>query len=34
MLFAIDKYLNGAFTSMTYETWLKANKNKSIEDLS
>ena len=34
MLFAIDKYLNSAFTSMTYDTWLKANKNKTVEELS
>jgi hypothetical protein len=34
MLFAIDKYLNSAFSSMTYETWLRANKNKSAEELS
>lgn len=34
MLFAIDKYLNSAFTSMTYDTWLQANKGKKIDDLS
>lgn len=34
MLFAIDKYLNSAFTSMTYDTWLQANKGKTIEELS
>lgn len=34
MLFAIDRYLNSAFTSMTYGDWLQANKGKSIEDLS
>lgn len=34
MLFAIDKYLNGAFTSMTYDTWLQANKGKTVEELS
>lgn len=34
MLFAIDKYLNGAFISMTYDTWLQANKGKTVEELS
>lgn len=34
MLFAIDKYLNSAFTSMTYDTWLQANKGKTVEELS
>ncbi len=34
MLFAIDKYLNSAFTSMTYDTWLQANKGKTVDDLS
>lgn len=34
MLFAIDKYLNSAFTSMTYDTWLQANKGKRVEELS
>lgn len=34
MLFAIDKYLNSAFTSMTYDTWLQAHKGKTVEELS
>lgn len=34
MLFAIDKYLNSAFTSMTYDTWLQVNKGKRVEELS
>lgn len=34
MLFAIDKYLNGSFISMTYDTWLQANKGKTVEELS
>lgn len=34
MLFAIDHYLNGAFISMTYDQWLSANKNKTIDQLS
>lgn len=34
MLFAIDKYLNSAFTSRTYDIWLQANKGKTVEELS
>ena len=34
MLFAIDHYLNGAFMSMTYDQWLRANKDKTIDQLS
>lgn len=33
MLFYIDKYLNASFASMTYDTWLKNNKHKTIEQL-
>lgn len=34
MLFAIDKYLNSAFTSMTFDTWLQANRGKTVQELS
>lgn len=33
MLFAIDKYLNSSFISMTFDQWLKANKGKDADEL-
>lgn len=34
MLFAIDSFLNTPFMSTTFKSWLKANKDKDIEELS
>ena len=34
MLFSIDRFLNNAFMSMTYNDWLKSQKNKTVEELS
>lgn len=33
MLFSIDSRLNAPFMSMTFTTWLKANKNKTVDEL-
>lgn len=33
MLFALDSYLNLPFTSTTFESWVKNNKNKDVADL-
>jgi hypothetical protein len=34
MLFAIDPNLRSMFISMTFDEWVKNNKNKNLEDLS
>jgi hypothetical protein len=33
MLFAIDPFLREEFISMTFDEWLKNNKDKSVNDL-